>query len=521
MSQNDDNGSAPQWGGPQFPDGSPSTPEVPAAAPPFGVDPAAQTDGQQPAPAPWGGEPAAPQTPQPQQPWGAEPVTQQFGQQPYGADPAAQQPYGQQPPSAPYGADPAAQQPYGQQPAPAPYGADPASQPYGQQGVPAFGQPGGQPPYGGPGGPAGPGGPGGPGYGGPQEPKKPMNKPLVFGAIGGGVLVVGGIIAAIALGGGGGDDPTADDPTSGSTDSSSSAPPATDRSPEGTVEAFFTALADSDAETALSLADTNGVSKTYITDEMLEASNALAPITDIVVSPADPDTLSDYSADVPVSYMLGDTPVSVTYTLYSDTNGDFEMSNVTSSIYLGGSFDGLDVLLNGQPITSDDVEVIFGAYQLSTVDPNFVLTGAEELLLATEPYESLSTSNISVELSEAGKTTFHEAVNAAVAACVASVNFAAGCGIDMSGTLVDGTVLTDGTIGRTLSSDAQLALTNLNPVPAYDNVQHVEGDSIGGVDVTAPCPSDPAARCEIIGGNNYIGRPTVDLTTSPPTVLWN
>ena len=113
----------------------------------------------------------------------------------------------------------------------------------------------------------------------------------------------------------------------------------------------------------MSLADTNGVSTTYITDEMLEASNALAPITDIVVSPADPETLSDYSADVPVSYMLGDTPVSVTYTLYSDTNGDFEMSNVTSSIYLGGSFDGLDVLLNGQPITSDDVEVIFGAYQ--------------------------------------------------------------------------------------------------------------------------------------------------------------
>ena len=558
MSQNDDNGSAPQWGGPQFPAGSPSSPEVPQAPAPYGADPAAaqpqqpqpqqpwgvDPSAQQPAPQqpygdpaaqfgqqpaaqqpdpqqPWGADPAAQQPygqqPAPQQPWGGEPAAQQpFGQQPFGDDSTVAMPYGQQPTPPPYGADPAAQQ-YGQQPAPAPYSADPASQPYGQQGAAAFGAVGGQQPaYGGPGGPGYPGGPGGPG-----APKKPLNKGLVFGGIGAAVVVIGGIIAAIVLGGGGGDDPTADDPTSGS-DSSSSAAPATDRSPQGTVEGFFAAIMEGDSAAALTFVDTNGMSKTYITDDIIKASNELAPITDLVVSEPDPTTLSDYSADVPVSYMLGDVPVSVTYSLSSKTNGDFEVRNATSSIYLGGTFDGAEVLLNGQPVTTEDIEVLFGAYQLSTNDPNLTLIGAEELLLATEPYESLSTSAISVAVSETGKVAFHEAVNAAVTACIASVNFVAGCGIDITGNLSDGTVLTDGTIIRTLSSDATLALTNLNPTPAYGNAQHVDGDSIGALNVTAPCPSDPHARCELYSSDGgYIGRPTVDFSVSPPAALWD
>jgi hypothetical protein len=289
------------------------------------------------------------------------------------------------------------------------------------------------------------------------------------------------------------------------------------KSPTEAIEQYLAAISDGDSATALSLLGTPPDDETLLTDEVLAASNALAPMSDIVVAD-DPGTGG--SADVTVKYQLGDTSVNTTYSVLDyDDDGVWEISGGTA--YLSTSrFEGLGVTVNGQEVDGDEFEVFPGAYEFATTMPNFAITG-ETVALATEPFASVDTSGAEPGLSDAALTQFRTLVQQAVDACLASTSLTAGCGLDVPATLSDGTQLADGTITRTLSAEGTVTIQSMVPTLSYDNPTLAEGDYIGSVSTSAQCTQGGATgTCDVLFGPS-LGRPSIDMGSATPTVLWD
>lgn len=366
-----------------------------------------------------------------------------------------------------------------------------------QQPHPGYGPSQGQPPQWAQGAPGGPGGP----------RKKGLGVGALIAIIGGGlfVLLVIGVIIAIVVArstanpGGGG----------------SSEPPA---SPSQVVTDYLTALADGDSAKALGYLGTPPDDTLMLTDEVLAASNKVAPITDISVVTED---TSNGSSDVTVSYQLGSQPVTAEYSVLDyDDDGVWEVSGGTGYIPTS-KFEGLGLTINGATVPDgDEVEVFPGSYQLATTLPNFTLSG-DATVVVDQPFASADTSDITPALTDAALQQFRGLVRAAVEACIASTTLDAGCGLAIPATLSDGTQLTDGTIQRTLPADTSTTLDSLEATLSYDNPTLAQGESIGGIDVTAQCTQGGASgTCNVLFGPG-LGRPSVDMASPNPTVLWD
>lgn len=432
------------------------------------------------------GNPSAPaQPPAPDQPF-APPVADQP------TSPTVAYPGGQ-------ASNPGEQPPYPGAPANPPYGEQPAAPSHQYPGQPYPGQPYPGQPY-----------PGQP-YPGAQPKKKGLSTGAIIGIIGGALALLIVIIVVIALvvgrifasAGGGG---------SAGTGASGGG------SPSDAVSAYLTALAESDSETALGLVSDPPSNDILLTDDVLAASNELAPITGIEVLDA---TGTSGSADVTATYLLGDTPVTTDFSVIDyDDDGTWEISGGTGYISTA-QFDGLGLTINGEEVDGDEVEVFPGAYQLATTMPNFTLTG-ETVVQVTDPYTSGDTSDIEPTLTDAALQRFRAVVRASVEACLAQKTLDAGCGLAIPATLSDGTQMADGSITRTLTADGSASLDSLEPTLSYDNPTLAQGDYIGGVEISGQCTTSDGATgsCSVLFGPS-LGSPSVDMASENPTVLWD
>ncbi|MCS5715923.1 hypothetical protein NVV95_15350 [Herbiconiux sp. CPCC 205716] len=357
-----------------------------------------------------------------------------------------------------------------------------------------------------PGYPNEPGQPGQPG----RPPKKGLGTGAILGIVGGGLLLVIVVIIVIAVvvsrvfaGAAGGDSGGG----SGSGDSGTASE---------TVEAFFTALSDADSETALGLISQAPDDDTLLTDEVLAASNELAPITDVAIVD---DTTENGYGDVTVSYSLGGTPVTAEYSVDDYDDDGWKITGGLSYLNVD-RFDGLGLTVNGQEVSGTEVQLFPGTYQLATTLPNFTLTGTTTVT-ATEPFGSVDVGDIEPGLSDAALAQFRTLVQSAVDACVASTTLAAGCGLELPATLDDGTQLTDGTITRSISADATVTIQNMVPTLSYDNPTLAQGEFIGSVSTSGQCTQNGASgTCDVLFGPS-LGAPSIDMASANPTVLWD
>jgi hypothetical protein len=316
------------------------------------------------------------------------------------------------------------------------------------------------------------------------------------------VGLVIGLFVVRALGSGNGGS-TADSPTG---------------TPTQAVEDYFAAIADGDAETALGLMSDAPDDDTLLTDEVLAASNELAPITAVEVADL---TDGSSSGEVSVNYLLGDAPVTASYNVVDyDDDGTWELTGGLGYLSLS-RFTGLGVTVNGQPVeASGELQVFPGTYEFATTLPNFTLTGTTTVA-ATEPFATVDTTDIEPALSEPALAQFRSLVKAAVDACVASTSLAAGCGLDLPPTLDDGTQLTDGTISRSLSAEGTVTIDSMVPTLSYDNPTLAQGDFIGSVSTSGQCTQAGATgTCDVLFGPS-LGRPSIDMAAETPTVLWD
>ena len=346
--------------------------------------------------------------------------------------------------------------------------------------------------------------------GGTPPPKRGLPVGAIIGIVGGGLVLLIAIVIGIAIAGG--------------LLAGARTPSTEERGPVATdvVTGYLEALAASDAESALSYLGSKPADTTFLTDEVLEVANAEAPISDIRVIAPSGEPESEYSADIPVRYMMGDTPVSTTIRVSNyDLDAGWTVTGGTAQIELGTRFAGLAMTLNGMPVEGQRAEVFPGAYVLATTTPSFELVG-DTTLLITEPFTIPDTAGIQATLTEEGIAVFRQVATASVNECLTSKTLAAGCGLTIPETLSDGTKIVDGTITRSLGAEAQAKLASLTPQESFGDPLFVQSDSIGSVEVTADCQS---------GGQSYagcsflflpsLGAPLVDFTTDPPTVRWD
>ncbi|MCS5735324.1 hypothetical protein [Herbiconiux daphne] len=352
-----------------------------------------------------------------------------------------------------------------------------------------------------------------PPYSAAPPPKRGLGTGAIIGIVAGGIAVVVIVVLVIVLvvvralvSSSGSDAGDSGDGTGGAS-----------ASPSDAVTDYLTALSEGDADAALALLSSAPSDDTLLTDEVLAASVALAPISEIEVLD---ETVGNGSGDVTVAYRLGDTPVQSEFgVLDYDDDGVWQVTGGTS--YLSVSkFDGLGFTVNGQPAEGDEFEVFPGAYQLATTLPNFALSG-ETVVLATEPFGTVDLQGIDPVLTDAATQQFRALVRSAVDACIASTTLAAGCGLDLPATLDDGTVLTDGTITRSLTADSSTTIDSLEPTLSYDNPTLAQGEFIGGIDVSAQCSQNgETGTCDLLFGPS-LGQPSVDMASETPVVLWD
>lgn len=303
-------------------------------------------------------------------------------------------------------------QPSGNVPPPGPgqYGQPPQGGQYGQPGQ--GGQPG---QYGQPGGiPSAPGTPSGPNpymtYTGPESsasanpppyspstyaatppPKKSNTGMIAIICSVAAVVVIGAIILGVVL-------------TRGSSKTASDA-----------VQGYFDAIIANDATTALSYAKVEPTDKTFLTNEVLTASNAAAPITNVKV--AKTNERSTYQ--VAVSYTIGEQNVNVEIDVEKVGN-EWKLDSVATPVDLSRL--KVKPTINGVKATTDKIFLFIGSYTFATGNKYVDFVDGKNVVRITEPQEyggSSVSSDLELQLLADGKALMLQKAQESLNACMA------------------------------------------------------------------------------------------------------
>lgn len=219
------------------------------------------------------------------------------------------------------------------------------------------------------------------------------------------VLVVGGLLlrpgpAITSIPGGPG---TAANPTSGGTAVAAA-------SASDAVRGYLEALAAGDATTALGYAANDPEDATLLTDDVLAAGNAVAPISDIEV---DPSAVARH-ADVTARYRLGVQEVESTYSV-SQTGAGWRLDDVAGEVTVT-QLRGLQISVNGIGIkTSDSITLFPGSYRLASADGRYQLSRGDFVLRSAIDRPSLDTQ---ATLTDSGRSAIRSATQKRLSACI-------------------------------------------------------------------------------------------------------
>ena len=315
----------------------------------------------------------------------------QYPQAPYPQGPYAQGPY----PPAPYPQGSAQQTPYPQ----APYAqgsAQPSAYPQGPQ----------QPPYP----PAGyapmPG----------QPPRRTSRAPLILGITGG--VVVLAVVAALLVPRLGVPRVVAPSPSGPATVVVQTA------TAESAVQGYLEALAQGDAATAVAYAASLPSDTSMLTSGVLAAGLAIAPLTDIQVSPGSGGSSSD---TIDATYRLGDRMVSASFPV-ARVGSAWRLERPLAKVTLASlQPEELALRLNGTPITTDSLVVFPGVYTVTSDDARYAVSSGA--FMVQSPDDRPDTYSMRVALSAEGRTLVRAAAHKKLSSCIKQRSLKpAGCG---------------------------------------------------------------------------------------------
>lgn len=153
------------------------------------------------------------------------------------------------------------------------------------------------------------------------------------------------------------------------------------RTAQETVQAYFDALQQGDADAVLKLAQEQPKDKTFLTDEILQAAMRDTPITDVTIGEPVENT---GATTVDVSYKIGGQKVDAVFALVASRT-THKLRNVTKTVLATGfTTPIMDVQLNGVAIKSKEIEVFPGRYTVAPVDSSYVIDKPGYLVAAPE-----------------------------------------------------------------------------------------------------------------------------------------
>jgi hypothetical protein len=284
-------------------------------------------------------------------------------------------------------------------------------------------------------------------------------------------------------------------------------------------------LAAGDADAALGYLSEQPTDTTLLTGTVLSASVDSAPIKaeDIKV---ELKSSKEKTAEVDVTFNIGDKPVEQTYTVNLDKNDwKIDVKNVVATVDVS-NLSGFDLEVNG---TSTD-----GLTSLTLFPGSYTLTSAEKYydlstpFVVTDPESAKDLGPFTPTLNDAGKEAFRAAVHAAVAECLASPSVTPGCGLpDFNTLLGEELVIIDGTVVQTATPDIQAWLDALSPTVLTSDLTTAFADAPpGGVTVVVSATqSDGQTVTGEIRVNEepwicQFGAPSVVMTADTLVVTW-
>jgi len=331
----------------------------------------------------------------------------------------------------------------------------------------------------------------------------------VVGAVAVLAILVGLIVGIGSLFQGSGDDPA---PSSGDA-----------VGPADTVEEFLRALADGDAEAALSLVG-DAQASPLLTDEVLQRSNALAPLSNISVEDADPE---GSEATITATFDVGEERIRRDFSLWKFSDA-WEINDALFAIPLS-ELDGFDPLINGVRVDGDVASAFPGAYELEFGLDAFELGTRRDasplpddgVFVVASQDDAESLYALRPALTDEAVETFRALVRASLEQCLASPSLATPCGLDVSAPLEDGAIPVEGSAQRALTDQGDRALDTLAPETAYGEGARVT--TYDDIPVSTHIEADRDG--ERISGTLYssgeMWQPYVDFSGEDPALTWD
>ena len=301
-----------------------------------------------------------------------------------------------------------------------------------------------------------------------------------------------------------------------------SAPPGSPGSSEAaeaeqTVERFLTALADGDAETARSLSG-GDLSDPLLTDQVLDASNGLAPLGGIEI-----DSEATYRGEydetiVSAAFDIGDRTVEREFEVWQ-YGEDWEISNAMFTFSLS-QFSGLEPMVNGVSVTDDSFSLFPGAYEVELGNTAFETSGGSDPLVIADEADDMAFYDLEPALTDRSVTIFRMLVTESLTQCVARTSLTTPCGMDVDGTFDGGEVAIDGTVQRSLTSETDAAIAALEPRFDFDRPTVVVAYDFIPVKIVVEVELDGERSTGEVGYGADPLTPTVDFSSARPTVSW-
>lgn len=207
------------------------------------------------------------------------------------------------------------------------------------------------------------------------------------------------------------------------------------------VQTYLDALAQGDAEKAMSLGDTAGSgSQALLTNTAFQATQRLAPITDIEVGPA-----ADTATSIPAAYTLGDKRVSTTFSVIRRDTGGWALTRTTVSVQIQSpNATRVPVLINGIRVdVSKPFELVPGHYEITTGLPFLQYRESDRLVVDEIAADGVLNHTISPILTREGEDAFLSATRQSYSRCLSvSQTTVPGCpnGIIVQKPVVEGSV---------------------------------------------------------------------------------
>lgn len=269
---------------------------------------------------------------------------------------------------------------------------------------------------------------------------------------------------------------------------------------------YLTAIGASDADTALGHVAEAPANRALLTDEVLQASNQAAPLTQVEVT-----RLSGEGEDatVEVSYLLGDRPIETALTLTGNGRTDWKVADGLVDLT---STEIRALTVNGATLTEQTNPVFPGSYTAAPTTDRVAVSG-EPTVLVTTPDQPGAQLNVTVGLSDAGRAAVVGAVRTRFEECLASTESRpANCPFGVS---TEGVELTPGSVRFTLNGD---------PWPGVNPALDPATMTAGG---TFPFSVTATATVTLNGLTTEATTPlnaergySVDLTQDPLLVTW-